>query len=611
MAEQIDGRAPGVGKKRGQPSAPKLGLWFTGEPELRLIKTEFTHRLLGGATLRAGVLDRKRSFSWSKGVRATSALLLRWAAWGLQLKSSPRAKMPILGGVRHSPAATLNDLLTRDPTWVSDVFGRGAEGRCLLDEMVTRINRDFKKVKDGPVTVALKPRLLPPDCIEVWVGGVAVTDANQLRRMAAEIERQVWPDNKGYRWDATIGDEEAQLSPASSGGPEQEPKSSPTAIPAGLRPYWISFDTLIQERARDFVGREFVFKALDAFLDELPSGYFIVEGEPGIGKSAIVASVVRNAKYACDVYHFNSSAEGITSADKLLGNVCARLVLSYGLPLDELPAGFHDDSSFLLDTLSRVSQNLAAGKRLLIAVDALDEAANAPGNANPLYLPISLPKGVYILATSRPGWQSRFRLEQVRCLALDPLSEDNERDIEEFVRARARCPRLKSWLSDRSITPESFTRTMAAKSRGNFMYLRYVLEEMERGAYRDLRIDQLPIGLESYYDENWRRMGMTGKPLPRTRIKVIYVLSSLTKPVSRELLANLAGEDEFAVQELLDDFRQLLSRSSICGQAMYSLYHVSFRDFLHRKEIVEAAGVTLKGINDLISRNLLGEASAL
>ena len=36
----------------------------------------------------------------------------------------------------------------------------------------------------------------------------------------------------------------------------------------------------------------------------------------------------------------------------------------------------------------------------------------------------------------------------------------------------------------------------------------------------------------------------------------------------------------------------------------YSLYHGSFRDFLHRKDIVQAAGVTLPGIHALIADRL-------
>jgi hypothetical protein len=33
----------------------------------------------------------------------------------------------------------------------------------------------------------------------------------------------------------------------------------------------------------------------------------------------------------------------------------------------------------------------------------------------------------------------------------------------------------------------------------------------------------------------------------------------------------------------------------------WSVYHASFRDFLNRQEIIQAAGVTIQGINELIA----------
>ena len=55
----------------------------------------------------------------------------------------------------------------------------------------------------------------------------------------------------------------------------------------------INFDTLIAEKTNGFVGRQFVFDALDAFLSEEKSGYFVIWGEPGIGKTALMGQLVK------------------------------------------------------------------------------------------------------------------------------------------------------------------------------------------------------------------------------------------------------------------------------------------------------------------------------
>ena len=54
------------------------------------------------------------------------------------------------------------------------------------------------------------------------------------------------------------------------------------------------FESLIKERTAGFVGRDFIFTAIDGFLSDhtFPSGYIIIRGEPGIGKSALMGELV-------------------------------------------------------------------------------------------------------------------------------------------------------------------------------------------------------------------------------------------------------------------------------------------------------------------------------
>ncbi|AFZ19611.1 hypothetical protein Mic7113_3900 [Allocoleopsis franciscana PCC 7113] len=78
-----------------------------------------------------------------------------------------------------------------------------------------------------------------------------------------------------------------------------------SATPASAsQPVWRhQFQTLIDNKTKDFVGRKYVFHAIAEFLENQPNGYLIIEGDPGIGKSAILAEYVRRT--GC-VAHFNS-----------------------------------------------------------------------------------------------------------------------------------------------------------------------------------------------------------------------------------------------------------------------------------------------------------------
>ncbi|MBD0314771.1 MAG: hypothetical protein ICV86_18595 [Microcoleus sp. T3-bin5] len=137
------------------------------------------------------------------------------------------------------------------------------------------------------------------------------------------------------------------------------------------------------------------------------------------------------------------------------------------------------------------------------------------------------------------------------------------------------------------------------------MYLRYLLNDIDRGKYSDVTLNDLPRELEGYYEKHWARMEMAvkDKELHRRKLKVIYLLTKTRKPVSCDILADFAEEDALDVQEVLDDWEQFLRRNSDTPPD-YSIYHASFQRFLHRKDVVQKAGVSLRDIETAISNNL-------
>jgi hypothetical protein len=86
-------------------------------------------------------------------------------------------------------------------------------------------------------------------------------------------------------------------------------------------------------------------------------------------------------------------------------------------------------------------------------------------------------------------------------------------------------------------------------------------------------------------------------------LKVIYLLTKTRKPVSCDILADFAEEDALDLQEVLDDWEQFLGRNSDTPPD-YSIYHASFQRFLHRKDVMQEAGVSLRDIETAISDNL-------
>jgi len=373
------------------------------------------------------------------------------------------------------------------------------------------------------------------------------------------------------------------------------------------------FRWIVEDKTKGFVGREFVFDAIEEFFQQQRKGYFIIEAEPGMGKSSILAEFVR--RNDCIVY-FNQRNEGITSAEQFLRSVCIQLIQDYRLShSQDIQPENTCNSNFLRNLLTEARGKLKSNERLVIAVDALDEVdlSSQSRGANVLYLLEDLPDDVYLIVTKRPlpPDQLPLRVNNKRLFDVMQYPARNQEDVEAYIRQRINgvgasvSVSIRQWIQSRGANEEEFVSTLVEKSEGNFMYLRYVLDDIEKGAYPKLETRGLPSGLQDYYYKHWERMGMNDKPL--FKIKIVYILSESPIPIPfEEIVAILDadGEEEkglpVRVQAILDEWIQFLREEEKYRQTFYSLYHSSFRDFLRNEKTVKRAGITLQGIIEMM-----------
>ena len=377
-----------------------------------------------------------------------------------------------------------------------------------------------------------------------------------------------------------------------------------TSAPRLPLPY--ECETIIQDRTQDFTGRRFVFAAIAEFLQNNRKGYFVLEADPGVGKSSIMAKLVLLLKRRC-VAHFNSQSQGIVRAEQFLENACTQLIRGFQLNYPQLPENATRDGNFLSRLLGEVSAKLG-GKKLIIVVDALDEVdLSLQGRgSNVLYLPDALPDHVYFIVSKRP---KSLPLPNHQVFDLMQYSAKSLADVKVYIDKRtSNSASIQNWINHQNLQREQFVAAVAEKSQNNFMYLRYVLNDIDSGKYSDVNLQDLPRELEGYYEKHWARMEMAvkDKELRRRKLKVIYLLTKVRKPVSCDILADFAEEDVVDVQEVLDDWEQFLRRSGDVSPD-YSIYHASFQRFLYRKDVVQKAGVSLRDIETAISDNLWGD----
>ncbi|WP_375467038.1 NACHT domain-containing protein [uncultured Nostoc sp.] len=369
------------------------------------------------------------------------------------------------------------------------------------------------------------------------------------------------------------------------------------------------FQALIQKKIESFCGREFVFQQIQQFIYRNSNGYFTIVGDAGMGKSTIAAKYVSDKKFPC---YFNIRAEGRNRPELFLDSLRQQLINRYWLQ------NAKDDN--LQTLLQKVSDNLLDDERIVIVVDALDEVEKKYGDENILNLPTTLPNKVYFLLTRRPYIENNKRLyiqgvpEEELDLRSQEYGDLSRQDIENyiwfFVQENPKTKdSLSKWIQEREKAPLTFVNEIAERSENNFMYLYHLLPGIAKGEYNDVPLEKFPKGLQEYYQTHWRRMGMdtqnndkeTKDKKTRDRmVFILFIFVQISSPISCEMIAEIAGQDKYDVQKVLDEWIEYLKPQEKNREIRYSIYHTSFLDFLKRKRDLDKNQTLLAEIKQRI-----------
>lgn len=365
------------------------------------------------------------------------------------------------------------------------------------------------------------------------------------------------------------------------------------------------FGPLFDDRIRTLVGREYLFEAVARIVaaDTASSGYVIIRGQPGIGKTTFMCMLLK--RWGC-VHHFNIQQQNIRTTRTFLENVCAQIIVRYGLDYGSLPDDTGRDSGFLNQVLREATAK--SPEPVTVLVDALDEAedASSPG-ANRLLLPPSLPDRVHIVVTTREQIDYRLQVDRCQDLHIGNVDPKNLADVRDYIAAALSnqpeqfAPVLTAWRLDR----DGFFALLAERSQGNFMYLVHVLRDIRDGRITRENlgsVDDLPLGLSAYYQRHWRQM----RSVDRERFEMLYepalrLLATTREPVSLTALAEWSGASPGALREVIEARRPFLTESVVQGEKRYAVYHASFRDFLAQD------GVGLRPLHERIVETALAK----
>jgi len=341
----------------------------------------------------------------------------------------------------------------------------------------------------------------------------------------------------------------------------------------------ITFSTLVEERSRSFVGRKFVLDQIDRFLLEQDRGYLVIVGEPGIGKTSLMSHLVTTRGW---LHHFVVGAMGITLPEQFLENISAQLIARFGVNRKYIPPEAGRSGAYLAGLLEEVSAGLPPGERVVILVDALDEADPPVNNrGNVLFLPENLPKAVYFVVTRRPVPVPLVCPDTPpTVLFISPEETENWHDVRVYATAAVERDEVRNLLHAAGVSPQTFLEELLRRSRGNFMYLHHVLQSVRRGRLGPADLANLPDGLLNYYEHMWNRMQQREQSTwLAAYLPLLGVLVTAKSPLSAHALCNFLHMDIEGVLIIVKHLQEYLT----LDQGRYQLYHASFRSFLSQQ----------------------------
>ncbi len=149
-----------------------------------------------------------------------------------------------------------------------------------------------------------------------------------------------------------------------------------------------------------FVGRDSALRRIASYVEGEEPGPLALVGEPGSGKSAVMAQAVEAARRAYPdalvISRFIGWTPGSAAARDLLDKLCRQLDRNQPTP---------SDYRELLQELPKRLAGASERRRVIVFLDALDQLTEADNARNLIWLPLELPRNVRLVVSTstEPG----------------------------------------------------------------------------------------------------------------------------------------------------------------------------------------------------------------
>ncbi|MUT66851.1 AAA family ATPase [Paenibacillus sp. NEAU-GSW1] len=322
------------------------------------------------------------------------------------------------------------------------------------------------------------------------------------------------------------------------------------------------FKERIDQLTETFKGRKAEIDSLLSYLANKTAGYVAIVGNPGFGKSAILARATQLAdpeQYYIVKYFIRRGTQSKISylLDYLhaaLERICP-LSWPAAVSIEEKQEQLHK-------RLLHVSEQLKE-KKLAIFIDGLDELDGLGGLLTSAY-----PNVIVVYA-------SRYTAEFQKFYSLLPIEHKWKEEIgglnQEDIRA------LLYEVTNKYEIRQQYIDTIAVKSAGNPLFLKLLCDAVSSGHLKLNQIDSLPQKIEDFYQDILDRIGM--KEHGAAILDALYVIAAANDNLSPTHMERILGMDTVLSATVFNVLQEILTEHAE-RKYYYQLFHESLRDFL-------------------------------
>ena len=328
-------------------------------------------------------------------------------------------------------------------------------------------------------------------------------------------------------------------------------------------------ESFIENRTRLFIGRTDLLKRLHEYVNSDSRKILAVYGEPGSGKSALLAKFFRDFKYDTSGKEINRNIlfiphfAGASPASCLLPNIlrrfCEELKAAYDIK-DFIPL----ESNKLSETFKSFI-NKVTGKAIIL-IDGLNQLDEVEHAHELNWLPFELPANMKIIASTLEGATKEALVKKTdESLVVTPLTNE---ECREFIN---KMPSVFCKTLD-----EKHIRLFLTKDETrNPLYLKVAIDELRVfGSFEKLekKIAALPPDVESLFISVLERLEKD-RPDESEIVERLFCLLECSR----------FGLESHELRELMEPFDKLNSYQAILRQMRdYLIPRGELIDFFHR-----------------------------